>query len=62
MYLWQSIEEGYLSCLAAHLAVQGGWDCPSCVNERSRAFSFPSSAGVGSLDKVLYVSPSARRS
>ena len=34
---------------------------PSCVQDRSMAFSFLSSAGVGSLGRDLYVFVSARR-
>ena len=34
---------------------------PSCVQDRSKAFSFFSSAGVGSLGRDLYVFASARR-
>ena len=41
--------------------VQCSCDHPSCVQDRSMAFSFFSSAGVGSLGRDLYVFASARR-
>ena len=68
-----AIWEGYLACVTLTIhteeesfplsyrvdTVQCG--TPSCVQDRSKAFSFFSSAGVGSLGRDLYVFASARR-